>query len=310
MPTNTYYNLRDGTDPVPVYTTTTPAAAANNTQTAAPAAGATTTAPAGTPVASNGTRNSYLHDEYARGTADPNAAAANAWVDSILARAGAGTGDPNDPNPNQTGETDRYGNPIGFDYNRFYGRGGSSTAADKKTFEVPTLPSAASQEDYINAMYAANEAAARERLQAEYENNLAAAGRQEEKLAPSYDAAANQAAAQAAINRQNFNEMAAASGLNTGTASQAQLAQNNALLGNISEIRRAQADAQAELDFQRTQMEAQYQQAIREAVAQNDLQKAQALYQEAKRVDESLVNTAVNQANMDWTVWNALYNKR
>jgi Skp family chaperone for outer membrane proteins len=88
------------------------------------------------------------------------------------------------------------------------------------------------------------------------------------------------------------------------------LAQNNALLGNISEIRRAQADAQAELDFQRTQMEAQYQQAIREAIAQSDLQKAQALYQEAKRVDESLVNTAVNQANMDWTVWNALYNKR
>lgn len=187
------------------------------------------------------------------------------------------------------------------------GSGSSSGGGGGGSYTAPILPSATDQSAYINAMYAANEQAARDNLRAEYENNLAQLDYQQGRLPETYNAAVDQANAQSTINRLNFNEAAAANGLNTGAGSQARLSQNNALLSNVSAIRKAQADAQAELDLQRTQMEAQYQQAIREAVAKNDLEKAQALYQEAKRVDESIVNTAINQANLNWNVWRALY---
>ena len=188
------------------------------------------------------------------------------------------------------------------------GRGGSSAGgASGGSYTAPTLPTATDQSAYINAMYAANEQAARENLRAEYENNLAELDRAQGRLPDTYNAAVDQANTQAAINRANFNEAAAANGINTGAGSQVRLSQNNALQGNVASIRKAQADAQSDLDFQRAQLEAQYQQAIREAIAKNDLEKAQALYQEAKRVDESIVNTAINQANLNWSVWRSLY---
>ena len=214
------------------------------------------------------------------------------------------TGDPN--GFDNLGDNTGAGAGAGGGYYRGGGssRGGGGGGG---SYTAPVLPTATSQEAYIRSMYDANEQAARENLRSAYETNMAALDREAGRLPETYDTAVDAANTQAAINRLNFNEQAAMSGLNTGAGSQARLSQNNALLGNVSSIRRAQADAQADLDFQRTQMEAQYQQAIRDAVAKNDLEKAQALYQEAKRVDESIVNTAINQANLNWSIWRTLY---
>ena len=183
-------------------------------------------------------------------------------------------------------------------------RGGAGGISSENVgYDVPTLPSATSQADYIKAMYDASQKAQEEALRASYEKNTGALDYQQGKIAPTYDAAANNAGAQAAIQRANFNESANASGLNTGAGSQAELSMRNAEAANISAIRKAQADAQADLDFQRSQLTLEYQNAIREAIAKNELQKAQALYEEAKRVDESLVSTAINQANLNWQIW-------
>ena len=189
------------------------------------------------------------------------------------------------------------------------GGGGRASGGGVSPYSAPTLPYATSQADYINAMYDANRAAQEASLRSAYEANVNTLDQQAAQLPTKYNAAVNQANAQAAINRANFNEAAAASGLNTGAGSQARLAQNNALLGNVSQIRQAQAEAQANLDNRRAQLEQEYRNAIADAVAQNDLQRAQALYQEAKRVDESIVNTAINQANLDWSVWSRLYGR-
>ena len=187
------------------------------------------------------------------------------------------------------------------------GGGGGGGKKKKKTYDVPTLPSATSQEDYVNSMYNAYQAQNEANLRSAYEQNMNTLNATAEKIPGTYNAAADQAAAQAAINRQNFNEYAAANGLNTGAGAQARLAQNNALQGNIASIRKAQADAVADIDLQRAQLETEYKNSINQALANNDLARAQALYQEAVRVDESLVNTARDQANLDWTVWHALY---
>lgn len=258
--------------------------AAVTAPTTTPSPGAVSSAQAAA-AAGNGNAQRYLD---ALGLTGANAApndATNTGFNNLGNNNGAGTG---------TGGYYRGGGSSGGG-----GGGGSYTA--------PILPTATSQEAYIRSMYDANEQAARENLRSAYETNMAALDREAGRLPETYDTAVDAANTQAAINRLNFNEQAAMSGLNTGTGSQARLSQNNALLGNVSSIRRAQADAQADLDFQRTQMEAQYQQAIRDAVAKNDLEKAQALYQEARRVDESIVNTAINQANLNWNIWKTLY---
>lgn len=191
----------------------------------------------------------------------------------------------------------------------YTGYTGGYAAPANPSYTAPTLPGATSQEAYINAMYDANRQAREDSLRNAYEQQVNVLNDQVNRLPGTYNAAADQVAAQAAIQQRNFNEQAAASGLNTGAGSQARLAQNNAYLGRISDVRRAQADAEANLNLQRAQLEAQYRNAIADAIAQNDLQRAQALYQEAVRVDESMVNTAINQANMNWQVWNALYNR-
>lgn len=235
----------------------------------------------------SGGSNSYpnANSSSLQGTIDPDrggsagaGSSSNAFQDPAASSAGAGGG----------------------------GSGGGSggySSPSRAQYSAPTLPSATSQEEYIKAMYEASLKAQEEALRASYEKNTGALDYQESKLAPTYDAAANNAGAQAAIQRANFNESANASGLNTGAGSQAELSMRNAEAANISAIRKAQADAQAELDYQRSQLTLEYQNAIREAIAKNELEKAQALYEEAKRVDESLVSTGINQANLNWQIW-------
>ena len=190
------------------------------------------------------------------------------------------------------------------DDNNGYGGHGKKK---KKTYDTPVLPSATSQEEYVNAMYDNYARQNEANLRAAYESNLLNLNAEADKIPGTYNEAADQAAAQAAINRMNFNEYAAANGLNSGAGAQARLSQSNALAGNISNIRKAQADAVSNINLQRAQLETEYKNSIAQALANNDLARAQALYNEAVRVDESLVNTARDQANLDWTVWSRLY---
>jgi len=187
------------------------------------------------------------------------------------------------------------------------GVGYRTTPARRNTYTAATLPSATSQADYINAMYDANERRQRAALEQEYTANLGALDRQAATIPAQYQTAANQASTQAAINRANYNEQAAATGLNTGARGQAALAQSNALLANISNIRQAQSDAMKDVEKQRVALQAEYQKAIADAIANNEADRAAALYSEAKRVDESLVSTAVNQATENYRAWQAAY---
>ena len=170
---------------------------------------------------------------------------------------------------------------------------------------APTLAGPTSQEGYINSLYDAQKKAALASLKDAYENNRVTLDAQAQKLPEIYQAARNSTAATAEQNRAAFNEYAAASGLNSGAGGQAQLAMNNQLLGNMSAIDAGEAQAKNDLETERTRLAVNYENAIAKAVAEGDLQKAQSLYQEAVRVDEGLVNTSLNQANLDLNYWSA-----
>lgn len=194
------------------------------------------------------------------------------------------------------------------------GAGSSVTVSDAGrvtskdgTYTTPTLPAATPQYDYINTLYKLNQDAEEQALKSAYEKNTAALDYEASQIPQTYNTSANQAAANAAIRRANFNESARATGVNTGVGSQANLSMNNAAAANVNAIRMEQAKAVADIENQRAQLTLEYQNAIKDAIAKNNVNRAQALYEEAQRVDESLTSTAANQANLDWTAWAKMY---
>lgn len=170
-----------------------------------------------------------------------------------------------------------------------------------QTGENTRLYAGASQNDYINGVYDARIEAQKQALESAYNQKEAEYAAAEEKIPAQYDAQRNALSAQNEIEKANFNEQAAASGLNVGAGSQARLSQSNAYQQGMTAIGKAQADAASNLQLERTKAKTAYQDAIQQAIKDNDAQRAQALYQEAQRIDDNLVSNALNQANLDAT---------
>ena len=169
-------------------------------------------------------------------------------------------------------------------------------------------PTPNSQEDYIRQMYEANLAANKSQLESDYNQNLSDLGAEESKLGQIYYEQMRQAQAESDRNRQAFQEYANARGLNSGTGGQAELAQSNQLSANLNALRQSEAEKRAEVERQRQLLGQQYQKAIQKAQADNDLNLAKALYEEAVRVDESINSAAQADADRALQIFNMLNN--
>lgn len=143
------------------------------------------------------------------------------------------------------------------------------------------------QSDYINQLYDAAVKSAQAALEGAYKEAVLGFDASEAKIPEQYRAARNQTSADAAVQRANMNEQLAASGLNTGASGQARLAMGIAEQNAMAALNRQQQAAIDEITLQRNQARAQYESAVAQAIADNDMQRAQALYQEAQRVDNS-----------------------
>ena len=134
--------------------------------------------------------------------------------------------------------------------------------------------------DAINEIYDAQRRAREEELKAAYEKSRSEYQSARDKIAPEYQKKANDLSVQYERNRQNFNNQAAATGINSGTASQAALARGGEYQRDFGNLRTAEANATAEADRQMANLTAEYQANIRAALADNDYKKAQALLDE------------------------------
>ena len=179
--------------------------------------------------------------------------------------------------------------------------GGAAGNEYHQTGENTRLYAGANQNDYINGVYDAQLEAQKQALESAYNQKEAEYASAEAKIPAQYDAQRNVLSAQNEIEKANFNEQAAASGLNVGAGSQARLSQSNAYQQGMTEIGKAQADAASNLQLERTKAKTAYQDAIQQAIKDNDAQRAQAIYEEAQRIDDNLVSNALNQANLDAT---------
>ena len=92
-------------------------------------------------------------------------------------------------------------------------------------------------------------------------------------------------------------------GLNSGAGGQAALAMTNQNTANQNTINTQQANAVNDLDTTRLKISTAYQNDIAQAIAQGDTARAQALYQEAVRVDNGLVQQSMSQADENYRYW-------
>lgn len=187
-----------------------------------------------------------------------------------------------------------------------YGYSGGGDGSENLRIEMPVdqipmtgLPVYQAQVGAVNNVYDAALEAAMAALNSAYDKSRLEAEALKEKLPAIYQQQANTVAANAAKDRMNFNEAAAASGLNVGTGSQAALAMNNALQNNLGSVRTAEANAMAEAERDLSLLYVEYQNAIAQAVADNEYERAAALLAEYQTQAQSVVDVAQAQAYLD-----------
>lgn len=139
----------------------------------------------------------------------------------------------------------------------------------------------------IAQLYDAQMAAQAQALETAYNQNLEAANYAKSQIDPAFNKQGNDLATQYERTRRNNNLRADMNGLNTGAASQMDLAQQSNYLDAFGKVRAAQAQATTEADRQIANLEISYKSAVAQALAQNDYQKAAALMQEYQRRDNA-----------------------
>ena len=146
-----------------------------------------------------------------------------------------------------------------------------------------------SYSQYLNDMYAAQREANLNALEAEYTSAIGELEREKAAIAPAYSEARRQTAGTNAMETRAMNEVFNANGLSSGGRAQGAIAQSNVLQNELGALQKAETAAIADIEARRTQLSAQYQAKVREAIMNNEMSKAMALYDEALRYDNELV---------------------
>lgn len=144
-------------------------------------------------------------------------------------------------------------------------------------------------EDMIKQMYDSQLASQKSQLQTDYENALSDLDDQKAQAQKTTDKNINLTRTEAQKEAVSAAEYYNAAGLSSGAKAQARLSQDNQLLANLTAIRAAQQEADASVEKQRALLAKEYTAAIQQAQANNDLARAQALYEEAKEAEEKLL---------------------
>ena len=144
-------------------------------------------------------------------------------------------------------------------------------------------------EEMINQMYDAALTGQKTQLEQNYNQGIADLEAEQQKIQKQTDENLNRTYVEAAKAQKNWNEVQNAYGLSSGAMGQARLAQDNQLQADLTALRGAQATVDANIERERTTLSQQYMAAIAQAQADNDLQRAQALYDQAKEDEAALL---------------------
>lgn len=150
-------------------------------------------------------------------------------------------------------------------------------------------------DNHINSMYDSYLEGQKATLQSGYETNVSNLDAEKVSAKKETDANLNRTYVEAAKKAKNFNEVQNAYGLTSGAMGQAQLASGNQLAGDLTGIRNQHADTMAEIERQRSILAKEYAAAIAKAQADNDFNRAQALYEAAQKEQDRLQQIKLQQ---------------
>lgn len=153
-------------------------------------------------------------------------------------------------------------------------------------------------EDYINKMYDASLESEKAGLKQNYEQDTANLTAEQEKARKQTDANLTRTYVEAEKARKNYAEVQNAYGLTSGAMAQARLAQDNQLQGDLTAIRAAQQNIDAGIERERSVLAQQYSAAIQQAQANNDLARAQALFEAAQAEEDRLRQQQAGAADL------------
>lgn len=165
---------------------------------------------------------------------------------------------------------------------------------------------------YINKMYDGSLESQKQTLASGYENNVSNIDASMEKQQKATDANLNRTYVESAKAAKNYGEVQNAYGLTSGAMAQARLAQDNQLQADLTALRAAQTDSDAQFERQRNLLAKEYSAAIAKAQADNDYQRAQALYNAAKADEDQLMQMQKDAGNLmagvgDYSILAKLY---
>lgn len=166
--------------------------------------------------------------------------------------------------------------------------------------------------EYINKMYDSSLESQKQTLTSGYENNVSNIDASMEKQQKATDANLNRTYVESAKAAKNYGEVQNAYGLTSGAMAQARLAQDNQLQADLTALRAAQTDSDAQFERQRNLLAKEYSAAIAKAQADNDYQRAQALYNAAKADEDQLMQMQKEAGNLmagvgDYSILAKLY---
>lgn len=151
--------------------------------------------------------------------------------------------------------------------------------------------------EQLKKMYSAQLASQKEQLAQDYKAADANYAAEKEKAQKVTDSNLIRTAVESQKAAVNNSELHNAYGLSSGTRAQARLAQENQLQADLTALRMQQQEVDADVERQRSLLAQEYASAIRQAQADNDLAKAQALYDEAQRQQDALLAQQQEQAD-------------
>lgn len=170
--------------------------------------------------------------------------------------------------------------------------------------------SALNEDKYINELYDTNLNNQNKLLEEAYGNNQGILDQEQQGLKDTTDAYVDRTAVEAGKAKDLYGD----GGLSAGAQAQVGLSQENAQRRNVQQLREAQNDADLEFQRQRQLLASQYETAIKQAQADNDMERAQALYDAAKAEEAQLLELQKQGAQLlrdkrgDMTGYKALEN--
>lgn len=163
-------------------------------------------------------------------------------------------------------------------------------------------------EDELTELYGKKLKTKTDVLDAQRETQLKESENRAQSLERDYTETKNARAALSEKQRQSFNSSAAASGLNSGAGAQAILAMNSAAQKSAAQTDNGYLEAKEELRRSDEKAEASYRAGIAQAIAENDYERAKALFEEYKRRDSEAESEAKLKAGYgDFSGYEKLY---